>query len=64
MHVLQRRRDIEHAAACEAVHVPGQFENAELFGVQEGGDGALLVEPVRAANERTLSGQARHRHPR
>ena len=47
MHVIQRRGDIEHAAAGRAQHVPRQLEEAELGGVQERGDGALLVEPVR-----------------
>ena len=43
---LERRADIEHAAAAGAQHVPRQFEQAEPGGVQERGQRALFVEAV------------------
>ena len=43
---LERRADIEHAAAAGTQHVPRQFEQAEPGGVQERGQRALFVEAV------------------
>ena len=47
VNVLQRHGDVEHAPAGRAHHIPRQFENAELGRIQEGGDGALLVQALR-----------------
>jgi hypothetical protein len=48
VHALQRGIGVEYAAATRAQHVPRQFEQADAGGMQEGGDGLLLVEPVAA----------------
>ena len=43
-HGLQRGPGVEHAAAAGTEHVPRQFEQPELGGVEESGDHFFLVE--------------------
>src|SRR5208282_3999614 len=43
---LESRASIEHAAAAGTEDIPRQFETAEPSGMQERGDGPLLIEAV------------------
>ena len=44
VYALQGRAGVEHAATARAQHIPGQLENPEPGGVEEGCDRTLFVE--------------------
>jgi hypothetical protein len=47
LHGLQRGVGLQYAAATGTEHVPRHVENADPCGMQECGDGAVVVQPVR-----------------